>query len=72
MKQLRETFTLTYGFNVYERKLTTAPGKAKDSIYFHMADFMLKENFEDTLLIIYYAGHGGLAMGTTDGLKLTG
>lgn len=48
------------------------PGKAKDSINKHMADFMLEENFEDRLLIIYYAGHGGLAMGTPNGLTLTG
>ncbi|KAL9110404.1 MAG: hypothetical protein Q9227_005135 [Pyrenula ochraceoflavens] len=70
--QLRVTFEELYGFKVYAKKLTMVSGKALDCINLHMAQFMYEEDFEETLLIIYYAGHGGLAMGTSHGLKLTG
>jgi hypothetical protein len=36
----------------------------------HLADFVLEENGEDTLLIIYYAGHG--VKDKTEKLRLVG
>lgn len=59
MKRLAAVFKDTYNFSVYPRTLNTRQGrKTSVQIHKHLADFVYYEDGKDTLLIIYYAGHG--------------
>lgn len=59
MNRLATVFEESYNFSVYKKHLHAYKGKsAKHQMNAHLAQFVLEEDGEDTLLIIYYAGHG--------------
>jgi hypothetical protein len=56
---LTEVLTKKYRFTVRERKLNRDKGRsAQIQIHHHLAQFVYDEDDDETLLIIYYAGHG--------------
>jgi len=71
--KLATLFSKTYGFKVYNKKLGTTPQKPELQARAHLARFAEKENAEDALLIVYYAGHGSGGHGVkTDDIELAG
>lgn len=59
MKRLSAVFKDTYNFSVCPQTLNTGQGRTPSvQIHKHLADFVYDEDGKDTLLIIYYAGHG--------------
>jgi hypothetical protein len=57
--RLANVFGHQYNFKVYKKRLHTLQGKsARQQINLHLAQFVHDEDSQDTLLIIYYAGHG--------------
>jgi hypothetical protein len=57
--RLEAVFKNRYNFTVRKRRLHTLQGKpARNQMNLHLAQFVLDEDGQDTLLIIYYAGHG--------------
>ncbi|KAF7503041.1 hypothetical protein GJ744_004679 [Endocarpon pusillum] len=55
--RLKTVLSGRYKFHVTERKLNTKK-MAQLQINMHLANFLYQEDDENTLLIIYYAGHG--------------
>jgi Caspase domain len=64
-------FGSIYNFSVTERRLTLHKGPAGHQMNAHLANFILSEDTKDSLLIIYYAGHGVTRM-KDDNLVLVG
>ena len=59
MRRLSAVFEDLYKFRVCPQTLNTGQGKKpRHQIHRHLANFVLDEDGKDTLLIIYYAGHG--------------
>ena len=59
MERLGSVFQNIYNFSVRKRRLTIRKNRpARHQMNSHLADFILAEDEEDSLLIIYYAGHG--------------
>jgi hypothetical protein len=57
--RLEAVFKNLYNFKVRKRRLHTLQGKpARNQMNLHLAQFVHDEDGQDTLLIIYYAGHG--------------
>ena len=61
--QLGRLFKRRYKFRVTERKLNTQKS-AQLQIHMHLATWVCNEDDENTLLILYYAGHGTPDRGT--------
>jgi hypothetical protein len=67
---LKEVFEKTFNYDVTIGRLKESDD-AKLDIILTIATFMKANNFDNTLLIIYYAGHGRRADGVAGaGLKL--
>jgi hypothetical protein len=47
-----------YKFNVYDKRLKDGNKTAQVQVNKHLADFVFGEDGKNTLLIVYYAGHG--------------
>lgn len=57
MKRLRAVLEKTYQFTVVEALLDKTGGHQKQ-LNAHFASFVNEHDTKDTLLLIYYAGHG--------------
>ncbi|KAJ9603891.1 hypothetical protein H2200_011413 [Cladophialophora chaetospira] len=55
--ELRKVFEDSYHFKVYEESLHTGK-RADHQVALHLAKFVHDEDVENSLLIVYYAGHG--------------
>jgi hypothetical protein len=52
-------FKHEYGFKVYDESITSADGvKAQQQAQAYLSNFVVNEDTEHGLLIIYFAGHG--------------
>ncbi|PQE30538.1 homeobox domain containing protein [Rutstroemia sp. NJR-2017a WRK4] len=72
VKELDDVFRNTFGYKTTQRILKQDPDKSpQNQITFFLAEFVLKHDHRDNLLIIYYAGHGKLG-DSGRGLNLTG
>lgn len=61
IEDLKDVFENTYHFTVRQKQLETGrDGKADPSaqLNHHLAQFIYEEDKDDSLLIVYYAGHG--------------
>ncbi|KAF2186442.1 hypothetical protein K469DRAFT_686852 [Zopfia rhizophila CBS 207.26] len=56
VKKLQQLFTTQYGFEVTWEKLDHK--RPQQQLNFYLASFILNHDSRNTLLIIYYAGHG--------------
>jgi hypothetical protein len=57
--RLHDVFKNKYGFRVYDESITYADGmKAQQQAQLFLSNFVLEEDDEHGLLIIYFAGHG--------------
>lgn len=54
---LAKLFRETYGFEVFARKINSKKSPEK-WLTNYLSNFVCDHDHEDTLLIIYYAGHG--------------
>lgn len=72
MTALDEVLTNTFKYTIMRKELLNDPKKsAQIQANKHLADFVYDHDGANTLLIIYYAGHG-LSGGVPVGLYLTG
>lgn len=71
VNELRGVFEDEYGFKVTLHKLDTEK-LAEHQAYKHMADFLCEEDSSNSLLIVYYAGHGGSEVGEMGQITLSG
>jgi hypothetical protein len=59
VSDLEEVFSKQYNYRVYKTQLDiTLPTRPQVLINFDVARFVKEQDAEDTLLILYYAGHG--------------
>jgi len=59
VERLADVFERQYYFKVYKKRLHTLEGRpASHQMNLHLAQFIYDEDGHDTLLVIYYAGHG--------------
>lgn len=67
-------FENEYGFKVYNKSITFADGvKAQQQAQSYLSNFVMNEDTERGLLIIYFAGHGYSDAQTSPGdLNITG
>jgi hypothetical protein len=72
VSNLEEVFSKHYNFRVFKTQLDISlPTRPQVLINYEVASFVKQQDAEDTLLILYYAGHG--TPGRTPGqLKLFG
>ncbi|KAF2268850.1 hypothetical protein CC78DRAFT_575834 [Lojkania enalia] len=55
---LENTFRDLYGFGVDRQLLNGKNGNSQHEMNYHLSNFMWRHDAQDTLLIIYYGGHG--------------
>jgi hypothetical protein len=64
VRSLRQVFEERYRFSVHEEYLHTQGGvPARHQLNCHLAEFVKKEDGKNSLLIVYYAGHGRVGKG---------
>lgn len=68
MDSLAELFEKDYGFTVEKKLLDSRKGNPSHQLMDFLTSFVNKHDGKNTLLIIYYAGHGFSAK---NGLKIT-
>lgn len=72
MRDLREVFTTEFNFEVTEGMLDTKDKYPQIQAFQHVANFVAKEDSENGLLVIYYAGHGHTEAASLGRITLSG
>ncbi len=55
---LKKVLKERYKFNMYDKRLKDGNKTAQVQVNKYLADFVFDEDGKNTLLIVYYAGHG--------------
>jgi len=70
--ELDQVFRTTFHYETVRKELTQGSGPtAQIQVNKHLSDFVFEHDDMNTLLIVYYAGHGRPGE-STGGLKLAG